>query len=629
MSEELEVIVQRVLGNRLSQEEQQALLIAITSGQATLATGDRALALGGNADNAVLVTGDRNVAGNQNIVGNQNIIFQGADAEAIRQHVQPSLVGIPENLPRSGVVQFVGREADLNQLYQQLQQSGQAKVLAISGMGGVGKTELALQYAHAYKHLYKGGVCWLQGKGADIGTQIVQFARSRLQLNPSEDLEISGQVGFCWTYWPKGDVLVVIDDVTDYDAIEDYLPAGKSRFKVLLTTRRRLGAAIQKIAMDVLAEREALAMLETLIGKARIQIESEEAQSIYQWLGGLPLGLELVGRYLDVKEDLSLKKMLRRLKDKRFQARAISSPEAEITAKRGVADAFDLSWEVLNAEAQALAYLLSLFAQSSIPWSLVESCLSDKDEEDLEDLRDDTLLNLHFLQRKGSGQYQLHQLIREFVHDKAASVPQANELKHSLCTYMAQVASQIPESPTRAHILELEPVVPHIAEVANSLCNYLQDDDLIKPFQGLGYFYEGQGFYHQQEYWDRHCLETTKRRFGNEHPQVAASLNGMASAFRAQGQYAAAQPLCEKGLGIRNNLFGEEHPDVADSLNSLGLLLKEKGEYAEAEPLYLKALTIRQTFLPAEHPDTADSLDNLGLLYNEQHRYAEAEPLFA
>lgn len=628
MSEELKAIVQRVLGNKLSQEEQQALVMAIKSGQATLATGDRALALGGNADNAVLVTGDRNIAGNQNIVGNQNIIFQGADAEAIRQYVKPSLVGIPENLPRSGVVQFVGRETELNQLHQQLQENEQAKVFAISGMGGVGKTELALQYAHAYKHLYEGGVCWLQGKGTDIGTQIVQFARSRLRLNPSEDLEISEQVGFCWTYWPEGDVLVVIDDVIDYNAIEDYLPAGKPRFKVLLTTRRRLGASIQKIAIDVLTEIEALAMFETLIGKGRVQAEIEEAQSIYQWLGGLPLGLELVGRYLNVKEDLSLKKMLKRLRDKRFQARAISNPEAEMTAKLGVADAFDLSWETLNVEAQELAYLLSLFAQASIPWNLVELCLPDKDEEDLEDLRDDVLLHLHLLQRQGSGQYQLHQLIREFLHDKAEVVPQAKELKYSLCMYIAEAAGQIPESPTRSRILELESVVSHIAEVATSLCNYLQDDDLIKPFQGLGYFYEGQGFYRQQEEWYQCCLATTKERFGNEHPQVAASLNGMASALRSQGLYDDAQPLCEKGLEIRRNLFGDEHPDVADSLNSLGLLLKEQGEYVEAEPLYLQALTIRQKCLSAEHSDTADSLDNLGLLYNEQHRYTEAEPLF-
>ena len=621
MSDKLKAIVQRVVGDTLTDEQQQALLRAIQSGQVTLATSDRALAVGGNADNAVLITGDRN------IVGDHNIIFEGADAEVIRQYFQPLRVGIPENLPRSGVVQFVGREAELSQLHQQLQTSQQSSVLAISGMGGVGKTELALQCAHAYKHLYTGGVCWLQAKGTDIGTQIVQFARSRLQVNPSEDLEILEQVGHCWTYWPEGEVLVVIDDVIDYETIKNYLPAGKPRFKVLLTTRLRLGASIQKLAIEVLEESEALAMLKALIGAERMQEEIDYALKIYHWLGGLPLGLELVGRYLNFKEDLSLAKMLQRLQRKRLDSPAIAEPSPEMTARLGVANAFELSWDMLDEVAQELAYLLSLFAPASIPWHLVESCLPDEDEEDLEDLRDQSLVKLHLIQRKGSGVYQLHQLIREFLHDKGESVTQAEILQCALAKSLAAAANKIPESPPRSLILELEPVIPHIEEVATSLCDRLEENDLIQPFKGLGQYYEGQGFYSKKEEWYRRCLETTQKRFGDEHPQVAVSLNGIASACRAQGHHADAQPFCEKGLAMRRGLFGDGHPEVADSLNSLGLLLTEKGDYSDAEPIYLEALAIRQEQLSAQHPDLADSLDNLGLLFNNLHRYEEAEPL--
>ncbi|MEA5447551.1 tetratricopeptide repeat protein [Leptolyngbya sp. CCNP1308] len=622
MPQDLTTIIQRVAGTSLTLQQQQQLLEAIQSGQATLATGDRALTVGGNADNAVLITGDRN------IVGDRNIIFEGADAEVIRQYLLPSRVGIPENLPRSGVVQFVGRAAELSQLHQQLQGSQQSAVFAISGMGGVGKTELALQYAHAYKHLYQGGACWLQAKGTDIGTQIVQFARSRLELNPSEDLKILEQVGHCWTYWPEGDVLVVIDDVIDYDAIKNYLPAGKSRFKVLLTTRLRLGASIQKLTVEVLEETEALAMLEALIGPLRVQSEIDDAFKIYQWLGGLPLGLELVGRYLNLKEDLPLAKMFQRLQKKRLDSPAIADPDdEEMTARLGVANAFDLSWEMLDETSQELAYLLCLFAPALIPWHLVELCLPNEDEEDLEDLRDQSLVKLHLIQRKRSGGYQLHQLIREFLQDKAELVSQAETLKYTLAKTLAAAASKIPESPTRSLILELDPVIPHIEEVAACFCDCLEEDDLIQPFKGLGHYYEGQGFYSKKEEWYRRCLETAQKRFGDKHPQVAMSLNGIASACRAQGRYSEAQPFCEKGLTMRGELFGDEHNEVADSLNSLGLLLTEKGDYSEAEPIYLKALAIRQKQLPADHPDLADSLDNLGLLYNNLHRYEEAEPL--
>ncbi|MFG6100923.1 tetratricopeptide repeat protein [Leptothoe sp. EHU-05/26/07-4] len=627
MSAELEVIVQRVLGNKLSQDEQQALVLAINSGQATLATGDRALALGGNADNAVLVTGDQNIVGDRNIVGDHNIIFQGADAEAIRQYIKPSLVDIPENLPRSGVIQFVGREAELSQIYQQLQESNQAQVFAISGMGGVGKTELALQYAHAYKHLYEGGVCWLQGKGTAIGTQIVQFARSRLQLNPSEDLDILEQVGFCWTYWPEGDVLIIIDDITDYEVIKGYLPAGKPRFKVLLTTRFRLGASIQKITIDSLSEQEALAILETLIGKERVHAEIGDAKAIYQWLGGLPLGLELVGRYLNIKEDLSLVKMLKRLKSKRFKSRAISNPEAEMTATRGVEDAFDLSWEMLETEAQALAYLLSRFAQAPIPWNLVELCLPEEDEEDLEDLRDDQLLKLNMIQRKGSGIYQLHQLVREFLHDKSKSVEQAEDMTQSLCHYLAQVGEKIPESPTRQYLLQVAPTIPHLEEVANSLASLLEDEDLISPFEGLGRYYENQGFYIQAQAWCEQGCAQAKERFGNNHLEVARSLSNLASIYQAQGKYEEAEEIFLQALNLRKQLSGKDDAVCADSLNSLAVLFCRQGRYQEAEKFLKQALEIWKQAYGDEHPHIADALNNLGMLYNDLGKYDDAEPV--
>lgn len=124
MSDELKAIIQRVVGNSLTDEQQQALLIAIQLGQATLATGDRALAVSGNADNAVLITGDRN------IIGDGNIIFEGAEAEIIRQYLRPSPASLDtiieqvrsrasEKVLRNfGKIQLLNRrQVDVDQLY--------------------------------------------------------------------------------------------------------------------------------------------------------------------------------------------------------------------------------------------------------------------------------------------------------------------------------------------------------------------------------------------------------------------------------------------------------------------------------------------------------------------------------
>jgi tetratricopeptide (TPR) repeat protein len=90
-----------------------------------------------------------------------------------------------------------------------------------------------------------------------------------------------------------------------------------------------------------------------------------------------------------------------------------------MTARLGVATAFELSWEILSESAKPLGYLLSLFAAAPIPWLLVEKCLADQDSETLEETRDSELLNLHLLQRTNPGTYRLHPLIRDFFQTKS------------------------------------------------------------------------------------------------------------------------------------------------------------------------------------------------------------------
>lgn len=623
MPQDLTTIIQRVVGTSLTLEQQQQLLEEIQSGQATLATGNRALVVGGNADNAVLITGDRN------IVGDRNIIFEGADAEVIRQYLQPSRVGIPENLPRSGVVRFVGRDAELSQLHQQLQVNQQSAVFAISGMGGIGKTELALQYALQYQAIYPAGICWVSAKSVDIGTQIVQFARSLLNLNPSEDLKLLEQIRFCWRHWQSGEVLLVFDDVTDYAAVKPYFPPSTApRFKVLITTRLRLGVSVKQLELEVLDEPAALALLESLVGDERIQLERDCAQQLCVQLGYLPLGLELVGRYLARKPDLCLAAMQKLLQEKRLAARALRRTEDDMTARSGVTAAFELSWDTLSKSAKLLGCLLSLFATAPIPWSLVEQCLADQDPEDLEEVRDSELLNLHLLQRTNPGTYRLHPLTRDFFQNKLNQLNQADELKEGYCEVMIAIAKRIPYEPTQKLVAEVMPAIPHLLEVVESLTDCLTDVNFSTPFLRLGRFYEGQGYYVQAEHWYLTGLKAIENRFGKQHLDTATSLNDLAYIYKTQGRYSEAEPLYLRALNIRIDLLGRESTSVAQSLNNLAAIYRKQGCYSEAEPLLLEVVSIRKKVLGKKHVYVAQCLDHLACLYYEQARYEEAEVLY-
>ncbi|MBH8573082.1 tetratricopeptide repeat protein [Nostocaceae cyanobacterium CENA369] len=525
------------------------------------------------------------------------------------------------------MVEFVGREAELQNLHWLLQENQQIAIAAIAGMGGVGKTELALQYANSHSVTYQGGICWLSAS-QDVGVQLVDFARNKLELNPPEDLGLVGRVQYCLTKWHQGEVLLVIDNVTNYrEEVRCYLESVPSRFKQLITTREKLQLPIVRLDLDVLTPLAAMQLLKSIVGRERLRREPLVARRLCKWLGYLPLGLELVGRYLLGDEELSLTEMLQDLEKERLKNKALKKAQSEMTATEGVAAAFELSWRSLQENAPLLGCLLSLFALAPIPWELVEGITINNEAQNWKKARRD-LLQLHLLQRKGEGIYQLHPLLREFFQDKLTGLEQAEEFKRSLCRVMVAVAKDIPQEPILEQINAVSFAIPHIAEVANNLIEYISDDDLIWAFVGNARFYNGQGLYTQAEPWYQQCLEATKKLLGEEHPDVATSLNNLAELYRSQGRYSEAEPLYIQALTLGHKLLGDEHLDVATSLNNLAVLYRLQGRYSEAEPLYTQALALRRKLLGEEHLDVAQSFNNLAVLYYGQGKYSEAEPLY-
>jgi tetratricopeptide (TPR) repeat protein len=535
-----------------------------------------------------------------------------------------------------GAIAFVGRDAALDRLHDLLQQETPVAICAVSGMGGIGKTELALQYALKHRDLgtYPGGICWLRAR-QEIKTQLVEFARSRLGLDLPLDLELDAKVRQCWQDWREGETLIIFDDVQQYDEIRDSLPPGRSRFKVLLTTRLRLGRSFRELHLEVLSEAAALDLLRSIVNQGResrdprlLEEVGDLEKQLCQWLGYLPLGLELVARYLAKKQDVSLPVLWERLQAQQLEARAFQQTEPGMTAPLGVAAAFELSWQDLNEPAQQLAGLLSLFAAAPIPWELVKACLPDWDEEDLEDVRDDRLLGLHLLQRTEQALYQLHPLLRSFFAAKREQRADVDEVKQTFCQAMVAVAEHIPQTPTLSLIEQITPAIPHLKEAATTFAPWLTDAALIMPSTHIGWFYEGQAAYAEAEEWKKQCRAIATQRLGADHPDVATTLNNLADFYRAQGRYGEAEPLFQRALVIGEQQLGSDHPVVATWLNNLALLYQAQGRYGEAEPLYQRALAIGERQLGSDHPAVATRLNNLASLYRAQGRYEEAEPLY-
>jgi tetratricopeptide (TPR) repeat protein len=348
------------------------------------------------------------------------------------------------------------------------------------------------------------------------------------------------------------------------------------------------------------------------------------------------LGLELVGRYLAEDPDLSLAEMLERLKAQRLQDEAIDLDEQQLqntfsTAQRGVRAAFELSWQELEPVTQRVAEFLSLFAPTVFLWEWVESEteLLNCSESDINATKKQ-LYKRHLIGRveEREGGYKIHPLIREFLQAKLAASEQADEFKQAFAATFVEIAKKIPESPTRKDIESVKDAILHLEEVAQNLTDALRDEDFVWPFVGLGRFYLGQGLYALVEPWYQHCLEQNTHLLGEDHPNVAASLNNLAYLYASQGRYTEAEPLFVRALELRKRLLENGHADVATSLNNLAGLYYAQGRYTEAEPLYIQALELRKHLLEDGHVDVATSLNNLAGVYYAQGRYTEAESLF-
>ncbi|MCC3418100.1 MAG: CHAT domain-containing protein [Microcoleus sp. PH2017_07_MST_O_A] len=151
--------------------------------------------------------------------------------------------------------------------------------------------------------------------------------------------------------------------------------------------------------------------------------------------------------------------------------------------------------------------------------------------------------------------------------------------------------------------------------------------DVAFSLNNLASLYNSQGRHNESERLYKQALEMCQRLF-TDHPHVVASLNNLATLYQSQGRYGEAEHHFQKALEMWQRLFKDDDADLASILNNLGLLYDSQGRYSEAERLLQQSLQIRKRLFKGDHPDVATSLNNLALLYSSQGRYTDAEPLF-
>lgn len=565
-------------------------------------------------------------------------------ARSSQQQPSPAAEGV-WNVPYRRNPFFTGRDYLLSRLHALLSSSRAAalsQVQAISGLGGIGKTQTAVEYAYRHRHDYL-AILWARAENRDVLYSDLVAIATLLNLleQGAQDVSSALKAVKGWLAAHSG-WLLILDNVEDMALVDDVLPVDVPGHILLTTRAQSTGTLAQRLDLEQMNQEEGAFFLlrraKLLAPDAPLEAVQEsavrQASEICALLGGLPLALDQAGAYIE-ETGCSLGDYLQH-----YQAR-----RADLLQRRGqrgqehpasVSTTVTLCVEKVapaNPAAFDLLRLCSFLEPDAIPEEIITdgapelgptlaSVATDPMTLDtaMADLRRYSLL-------RRNPEYKMltiHRLVQSVVKESM------DERTQQLWRERAVRATNyvFPEGEF-ATWERCQRCLPQ----AQACAVLIEQYNLAFPEAGqllnkAGWYLVGRALYTLAEPLLQRALTISEQALGPDHPDTASTLKNLAVLAFYQGRYEQAEPLLFRVLTLRERVLGPEHPETASTLDTLALVYYYQGEYAQAEPLYLRALAIEENAPGPEHLDTGATLNNLALLYQAQARYKQAEPLY-
>ncbi len=555
--------------------------------------------------------------------------------------------------PRNG--DFTGRSKELETLEKAIfSDVPAANGQAISGLGGIGKTQTAIEFAYRHRHRFR-AVFWVR---ADTVTELENEYReiaSLLGLKPWEPTEsdqgepaesdhlVKGVKG--WLASNPG-WLLIFDNADTLEILKTFLPSTTAQGSLLFTTRAHyLGSLGIKTPVELgdFSPEEALAFLLKRTGQAHgsSQIDHAAAKILVGELSYFPLALEQAAAYMLVHEE-SIADYLAAYRCLPLNILEEHAPEAgnyPATVRTTWKRSFDALEKVSPASVKVLEFAAFL-APDSIPYELFPR-VPDQWLEPLSSVLArpggpdhafnavlTPLMRYSLIRRDPSRRtFSAHRLVQMVMREQMGA-----ELRAEICQCLLNALDRaLIGDPEDAQAWpRMSPFVEHVTML---LAHFAQAQ--IAPSAKLssiasqtGKLLLSQARFAEAEPMLRRAVATEEALFGALHTKVAGALNDLADLLHSTNRSSEAERLCRRALAIDEALLGLEHADVARDLSNLATVLSATNRLPEAEDLYKRALAIDENALGPNDPKVAEDLNDLAVLLRESERFAEAEPLY-
>jgi len=557
------------------------------------------------------------------------------------------------HVPYRRNVLFTGREDLLHRIHTLLtaqQRTAISQPQAISELGGIGKTQTALEYAYRYRDEYR-TVLWVQADSREVlDAELVALARV-LGL-PEREAQDQSRVVNAIKQWLERapNCLLILDNADDLSLVQDYLPTTGGAHILITTRARATGALAQRVEVDTMEPEEGAILLLRRAGivppdaplSSAAAADRTQALHLVTTLGGLPLAIDQAGAYIeetgsDLSRYLDLYRTRRHALLKRRGTVPADHPEP-------VATTWSLSFQQVEQANPAAADLLRVCAflsPDAIPEELIAAGAAylgpelewvARDPLGLDEAIGD-LSRFSLVYRHPETQtLSVHRLVQAVLKDEMNQ-----QTQHAWAQRIVQAVNWSFPHAKVATWPACQRYLPHALECAALIEHWKVGlTEGARLLQQAGSYLYGRAQYMEAEPLYQRALAIQEQALGPDHPDTADSLIYLAALYTAQRNYAQAEPLYQRALAIQEQALGPRHPDTAMTLAYLVTLYHKQGKDAQAEPLYQRTLAIlcqrilaiQEQILGPDHPDTASTLYNLGRLYHKQGKDAQAELLY-